>query len=429
MKPSKTVSVIPSLCWKLSQRNFISTHTHYLNNTRTLLSKIPSSHFSTNTNNRDNETPTNTTGSGKFNIPQKTSRWSLGFERKQEAPKDPKEDMSFNIDDLLIREQGNTIDTYEESAEREPPKTKSSVEKGDKATKDKPSKPKKRIPKGEPSEPSELTKLEKDYAYSEEFLSRFERKSIDRDSPEKTSQEIKEDISDANFQNGSGDLHSLSKEISTKKSLRIGTIEGLANYPHYGLWPKKIREWVGWAKLPKGLYNWSGYYDAFREDHFQDLADRQKKRKHFDKYFVFTPKTEDKPLPPDLEGHYRFGIQPDELKGIHPKLIDFLSFKNAKIGEIKAFRKQQAIKKYQKAPNDTGAMAAQIACLTVRINALSEHLQKHKQDVSSKRGLAALITRRYQYLKYLKKHDPAPYYEVLREYNLRDVPVQFWRNK
>jgi hypothetical protein len=68
-------------------------------------------------------------------------------------------------------------------------------------------------------------------------------------------------------------------------------------------------------------------------------------------------------LPEDLKGAYRFGIQPEELDGLHPKLHRIFSFRYATQAEINAFRKQMIIAKWGKHVADTGNDAVQSAYL------------------------------------------------------------------
>ncbi len=55
---------------------------------------------------------------------------------------------------------------------------------------------------------------------------------------------------------------------------------------------------------------------------------------------------------------------------------------------------------------DTGSAEVQIAILTERIKNLTEHLRSHPKDVSTRRGLIGLVTRRNKLLRYLKRKDP-----------------------
>jgi small subunit ribosomal protein S15 len=63
---------------------------------------------------------------------------------------------------------------------------------------------------------------------------------------------------------------------------------------------------------------------------------------------------------------------------------------------------------------DTGSPEVQVALLTRRINDLTAHLQVHKHDHHSRRGLLLLVGRRRRLLKYLQRED-IERYRALRE--------------
>lgn len=71
-------------------------------------------------------------------------------------------------------------------------------------------------------------------------------------------------------------------------------------------------------------------------------------------------------------------------------------------------------------PGDTGSPEAQVAALTERIHALSEHLKVHKKDHSSRRGLAAALALRRSQLAYLRRSDLAAYAAALARHGLKD---------
>jgi small subunit ribosomal protein S15 len=82
-------------------------------------------------------------------------------------------------------------------------------------------------------------------------------------------------------------------------------------------------------------------------------------------------------------------------------------------------RKQQLIGEFRQSDTDTGSPEVQIAILTSRINELTEHLQAHKKDYASRRGLLAMVSRRRRLLDYLKRSSPERYLSVLRRLELR----------
>lgn len=87
--------------------------------------------------------------------------------------------------------------------------------------------------------------------------------------------------------------------------------------------------------------------------------------------------------------------------------------------EAKAKTKQDVIKEYQTAKNDTGSPEVQIAILTSRIAELSEHMQVHKKDFHSRRGLLAMVAKRRKLLDYLKKKEEARYQEIIKRLGIR----------
>lgn len=86
---------------------------------------------------------------------------------------------------------------------------------------------------------------------------------------------------------------------------------------------------------------------------------------------------------------------------------------------IKPERKAQVIKENQTAAHDTGSPEVQVAILTERVNQLSSHLEVHKKDVSSRRGLLAHVARRRKLLDYLKRKDERRYKTLIEKLGLR----------
>jgi small subunit ribosomal protein S15 len=82
-------------------------------------------------------------------------------------------------------------------------------------------------------------------------------------------------------------------------------------------------------------------------------------------------------------------------------------------------RKRELTEKFGESPGDTGRTEVQIALLTERINALTEHLRTHRKDHHSRRGLLMLVGRRRRFLNYLQRTDLERYRSVIRELGLR----------
>ena len=81
--------------------------------------------------------------------------------------------------------------------------------------------------------------------------------------------------------------------------------------------------------------------------------------------------------------------------------------------------KETVIQDFHRHPTDTGSPEVQIALMTTRINQLQAHLQQHKHDEHSRRGLLKLVGQRRRHLTYLSRIDPSRYQEVLQQLGLR----------
>lgn len=82
-------------------------------------------------------------------------------------------------------------------------------------------------------------------------------------------------------------------------------------------------------------------------------------------------------------------------------------------------RKQSLITDFRLADNDTGSPEIQIALLTSRISQLTDHLQTHKKDYASRRGLLMMVSRRRRLLDYLKRVSPQRYLDIIRRLDIR----------
>ncbi len=81
--------------------------------------------------------------------------------------------------------------------------------------------------------------------------------------------------------------------------------------------------------------------------------------------------------------------------------------------------KSAVIKKYATSAKDTGSPEVQVALLTQRINALTEHMKQHKKDMGSRRGLLLLVSQRRRQLNYLKTTDSKRYEALIDSLGLR----------
>lgn len=82
-------------------------------------------------------------------------------------------------------------------------------------------------------------------------------------------------------------------------------------------------------------------------------------------------------------------------------------------------RKSQLMQEFRRTETDTGSPEVQIAVLTERIEALTEHSKQHKKDHASRRGLLMLVSRRRRLLDYLKSINPDRYLEIIQRLGIR----------
>ncbi len=81
--------------------------------------------------------------------------------------------------------------------------------------------------------------------------------------------------------------------------------------------------------------------------------------------------------------------------------------------------KTKTITDFRLHERDTGSADVQIALLTQRINELTQHLQAHKKDHSSRRGLLMMVGQRRRLLDYLNSTDTERYQAVTKRLKLR----------
>lgn len=81
--------------------------------------------------------------------------------------------------------------------------------------------------------------------------------------------------------------------------------------------------------------------------------------------------------------------------------------------------KKAIIAKFGKDENDTGSAPVQIALLTKRIEELNAHLDAHKKDHHSRRGLLKLVGQRKNLLRYLMEIDIEEYRKLIAELGIR----------
>ena len=68
---------------------------------------------------------------------------------------------------------------------------------------------------------------------------------------------------------------------------------------------------------------------------------------------------------------------------------------------------------------DVGSSEVQIGLLSEKINNLTTHFEKNKNDRHSTRGLVQAVNQRKRLLEYLKYKNPESYTKILAKLNLR----------
>ncbi|MBX3384096.1 MAG: 30S ribosomal protein S15 [Phycisphaeraceae bacterium] len=84
-----------------------------------------------------------------------------------------------------------------------------------------------------------------------------------------------------------------------------------------------------------------------------------------------------------------------------------------------ADERSQIVSSHKRHEKDTGSVEVQVAVLTAEINAISEHLQTHKKDHHSRRGLLGKVGHRNSLLRYLARIEPARYQALIQKLGLR----------
>lgn len=86
---------------------------------------------------------------------------------------------------------------------------------------------------------------------------------------------------------------------------------------------------------------------------------------------------------------------------------------------IDANRKRELIGTFAQGEKDTGSPEVQVAILSERIKNLTEHLNTHKKDFHSRRGLLMMVGQRRRLLAYLMRKDRGRYEQLVKRLGLR----------
>ncbi|WP_375260660.1 30S ribosomal protein S15 [Palleronia sp.] len=81
--------------------------------------------------------------------------------------------------------------------------------------------------------------------------------------------------------------------------------------------------------------------------------------------------------------------------------------------------KQKVINDFATKSGDTGSPEVQVAILTHRIAALTEHFKTHHKDNHSRRGLLKLVAQRRKLLDYTKAKNEQRYRDLIERLGIR----------
>ena len=79
----------------------------------------------------------------------------------------------------------------------------------------------------------------------------------------------------------------------------------------------------------------------------------------------------------------------------------------------------EVLSEFGRKAGDTGSPKVQIALLTARIQEMTQHMQVHKKDYASRRGLLRMVSRRRRLLDYVKGKNPQLYLDLLQRLGIR----------
>jgi|TARA_B110001452_G_C14954187_1_gene333715 small subunit ribosomal protein S15 len=81
--------------------------------------------------------------------------------------------------------------------------------------------------------------------------------------------------------------------------------------------------------------------------------------------------------------------------------------------------KKETIDSLKTNPKDVGSSEVQIGLLSDKINNLTDHFKKNKNDKHSTKGLLKAVNQRKRLLEYLKRKKPDSYAKILTKLKLR----------
>nr|WAL06512.1 ribosomal protein S15 [Pilea danxiaensis] len=75
---------------------------------------------------------------------------------------------------------------------------------------------------------------------------------------------------------------------------------------------------------------------------------------------------------------------------------------------------------HEEKEENTGSVAFQILRFTNRIRKLSSHLELHRKDFLSQRGLRKILGKRQKVLSYLSKKNRLRYKQLINQFDIRE---------
>ncbi len=82
-------------------------------------------------------------------------------------------------------------------------------------------------------------------------------------------------------------------------------------------------------------------------------------------------------------------------------------------------KKKSIIADFAQDKKDTWSAEVQVAILTAKIENLKTHLDEHKNDTHSRRGILLMVAKRRKMLNYLKSKSLEKYNEVIAKLGIR----------
>ena len=82
-------------------------------------------------------------------------------------------------------------------------------------------------------------------------------------------------------------------------------------------------------------------------------------------------------------------------------------------------KKSEIIDTLKTNSKDVGSSEVQIGFLSEKLNNLTDHFKRNKNDKHSTRGLLRAVNQRKRLLEYLKNNNPESYKKILVKLNLR----------